>query len=348
MYNAEKLSKIPFFRDLDMSNVYEEIVDSLTKVILRKYIFRYIDHLIEMNIPFTLIMIDLDNFKLINDNYGHVIGDKVLVDVAARLMDYVGDRGVVGRYGGDEFLIVYLGKSTYDDTYEFVRNIYGENSVLRRTVFLNNINPMITGTIGAASFPKDDLSSQNLFNKVDKALYRGKMKGRNCFIVYVEEKHKDIDITKPIKIPMYDSYMNIHHLMSCGGALVTRMAYMTKYISELLSTNFVVTLNDKVIYTEIENTPVFSPKIYELLDEYGLYYNNNLFSIKKDSPEMYDFFMKHHILSVLLCAVKDDEGNNYGYLALYETKIERLWQEEDMALLIYISKLLNCYDNNNK
>ena len=69
MYNAEKLSKIPFFRDLDMSNVYEEIVDSLTKVISRKHTISYIENLIANKVPFAMGMIDLDNFKLINDNY---------------------------------------------------------------------------------------------------------------------------------------------------------------------------------------------------------------------------------------------------------------------------------------
>lgn len=344
MYNAEILSKIPFFRDLDMSDVYEEIVDSLTKVILRKYIFKYVEHLIEKNIPFTLIMIDLDNFKLINDNHGHTIGDRVLVDVAEKLMNYVGERGVVGRYGGDEFLIVYLGEGTYDDAYAFIMDLYGENKVLRRTIYLNNINPMVTGTTGAASFPKDASCFDELFTKVDKALYRGKMKGRNCFIVYVHEKHKDIDITRPIKIPMYHAYSKIHEIIAKKDTLVNRMKLLTEYIQEYLTTSFAVTINEKVIYSSYENTPVFSPKIYDLLDEYGLYYNNNLLCIKKDSKELYSFFMDNHILSVLLCAIKDDDNNIYGYLALYENKIERLWQEEDMTLLIYISKLLNNYN----
>lgn len=343
MYNEETLCKIPFFKNMHISNVYDEILDSLTKVIQRKHIFNYINYLIENKTTFSLIMIDLDNFKLINDNYGHSNGDKVLVKVAERLIDYVGERGIVGRFGGDEFIIVYLGEGTYKDTYDFVRNIYGECSVLRRTIHLDTISPMITATIGSATFPNDASNFDELFEKVDKALYRGKMKGRNCFIVYVHEKHMDIDISKPIRIPMYHAYTQIYSLLTAKLPLEERLKGVSDYIQDYLSTNFAAVLNNKVIYSPIENTPVFSDKIYDLLDIYGLYYNNSLYSIQRASKELYDFFIKNNILSVLLCAVKDINGNILGYLALYENKIERIWQGEDMALMIYISTLLNAY-----
>ena len=169
MYNEETLCKIPFFKNMNITNVYDEILDSLTKVVQRKHIFNYINYLIENNTIFSLIMLDLDNFKLINDNYGHSNGDKVLVEIADKLVEYVGDRGIVGRFGGDEFIIVYLGEGTYDDTYKFIHSIYGEESVLRRTIKLDSISPMITGTMGSASYPKDASNFDELFEKVDKA-----------------------------------------------------------------------------------------------------------------------------------------------------------------------------------
>ena len=343
MYNEETLCKIPFFKNMNITNVYDEILDSLTKVVQRKHIFNYINYLIENNTIFSLIMLDLDNFKLINDNYGHSNGDKVLVEIADKLVEYVGDRGIVGRFGGDEFIIVYLSEGTYDDTYKFIHSIYGEESVLRRTIKLDSISPMITGTMGSASYPKDASNFDELFEKVDKALYRGKMKGRNCFIVYVHEKHKDIDISKPIRIPMYHAYTQIYNIISSKLPLKERIIKLSEFINSYLSTNFQVTINNKVIYSPILNTPVFSNKIYDLLDVYGLYYNNSLYCIKRDSKELYDFFINNKILSVLLCAIKDENGNIYGYLAFYENKIERIWQEEDMSLMIYISNLLNAY-----
>ena len=84
----------------------ESTLDSLTKVLLRNYIVNYAKFLIKNNVPFSFQIIDLDNFKLINDNYGHAMGDAILVDFAKRLKDAVGDKGLVGRYGRDEFIII--------------------------------------------------------------------------------------------------------------------------------------------------------------------------------------------------------------------------------------------------
>lgn len=343
MYNKETLCKIPFFKNMCITNVYDEILDSLTKTIQRKHIFNYINHLIENKITFSLIMLDLDNFKLINDNYGHNNGDKVLAEVSEKLIEYVGEKGIVGRYGGDEFIVVYLGEGTYDDTYKFIKGMYGDNSVIRRTLYLDTISPMITATIGSATFPKDSSNFDDLFEKVDKALYRGKMKGRNCFIVYVHEKHKDIDISKTIRIPMYHVYTKIYKLITAPLPFSERLAQLSSFITNYLSTNFVITINDEILYSSIKNMPVYSHDIYKLFDEYGLYSNINFYNTYKDSKELYDFFIKNNILSMLLCAIKDVDGNIYGYLALYENKIERIWQEEDMALMIYVSTLLNAY-----
>ncbi|MBQ7305434.1 MAG: GGDEF domain-containing protein, partial [Clostridia bacterium] len=82
------------------------MVDSLTGLVSRKYMIGFIQHLIENGVPFTLALLDLDNFKFINDTYGHKIGDGVLAGLAGDLEKYLEDYGIAGRYGGDEFLII--------------------------------------------------------------------------------------------------------------------------------------------------------------------------------------------------------------------------------------------------
>ena len=81
-------------------------VDELTKVFKRDVIVSYVEKLISENIPFDISILDVDNFKYVNDGYGHLVGDKALIEIAKRIEELLGDQGVVGRYGGDEFIMV--------------------------------------------------------------------------------------------------------------------------------------------------------------------------------------------------------------------------------------------------
>ncbi|WZL81118.1 GGDEF domain-containing protein [Vallitaleaceae bacterium 9-2] len=91
---------------------YLTLHDELTTIYNRRYVFREIDKIRQSKETKVLIgMVDLDNFKRINDSYGHVMGDMLLKKAATTIRDIVGEQGVVGRYGGDEFIIIYRGCS---------------------------------------------------------------------------------------------------------------------------------------------------------------------------------------------------------------------------------------------
>ena len=106
MYSKEQLIKYPYFEKILQDRDISTVVDSLTGLISRSYIIGFIHNLIDNKIPFTLAMVDLDNFKYINDTQGHKIGDAVLSGFSSDLKRYLSDYGVAGRFGGDEFLIV--------------------------------------------------------------------------------------------------------------------------------------------------------------------------------------------------------------------------------------------------
>ena len=139
-------------------------------------------------------ILDIDNFKLVNDNYGHKVGDECLKSIASNLADYIGEDGLVGRFGGDEFVIIYFKDTEYDAVHEYIERLYDVGTIIRRRLCVDDVSFFVTATIGCASFPKDSTNYEDLFLKIDKALYRGKTKGRNCFIIYVESKHKDIEV----------------------------------------------------------------------------------------------------------------------------------------------------------
>lgn len=166
-------------------------IDELTKVYSRDVIFSYMTLLISKNQSFNVCILDIDNFKYVNDGYGHKVGDRALYEVSRRIEEIIGDKGVVGRYGGDEFILVVPGSIEYDDTWNNWHNLL-ECSKNLKSKDLNALN--MTVTMGSARFPKDSTNIDGLFELADKALYRGKMKGRNCFIIYLPEKHANINL----------------------------------------------------------------------------------------------------------------------------------------------------------
>ena len=188
MYTVEDLNKYNYFKDADLNYV----LDSLTGVISRQYILDFARMLVDSNTPFAMCMMDLDNFKYINDSYGHDAGDKCLSTVAENLRTFTGEDGLVGRFGGDEFIILYLKSNKYQDIHDFFAGLFGPDGAVRRSIYIDTVRVFITATVGSASFPLDADTYNDLFLKMDKALYRGKSKGRNCYIIYVHEKHKDI------------------------------------------------------------------------------------------------------------------------------------------------------------
>ena len=187
MTRKELLKSFPWFATQDLEHAF----DSLTEVFTRDILREYMHHLIDAKVPFSVFMADVDNFKYINDGYGHRAGDEVLTSIAKFLMDSLGGKGIVGRYGGDEFILVCENITDYDAVWEIGHKI---NMTIGNLKFANPDLPSITLTMGIARYPFDTTDYDEIWNLADKALYRGKMKGRNCFIIYLESKHKNLDL----------------------------------------------------------------------------------------------------------------------------------------------------------
>jgi hypothetical protein len=108
--------------------------------------------------------------------------------------------------------------------------MYESYCVLRKNVKLKNCSPFITGTIGSASYPEDAKNYNDLFSMSDKTLYRGKMKGRNCFIIYLPEKHADINLKT-----QRDRIINPSYLHTKAFYSLTRSENITTGIREIIN-----------------------------------------------------------------------------------------------------------------
>ena len=341
MYTKKSFDKYPMFKDIINRYGMVNFLDPLTKTILRGHMMTYVDKLIREKFPFSLIILDIDNFKQINDNYGHQIGDRILQETAKNIIEYVGDSGLVGRYGGDEFIIVDKDHTDYDSMHKFLTDLYMDVNVnvLRKDLKIDQMQIFITGTIGTANFPNDATDYDDLFNKADKALYRGKMKGRNCFIIYVHEKHKDIDISKLIKEPIQNIFHSLDLIFEKDSSLVHKLEEGIKYLKEKLKITdvFCFTKKGKLVSNKADKNVVNS--FDEIIDDIGFSAYNTIDEVYNDYDDL-DKFIDKYNLACLLIGKITFKNELYGYLLFADSSVQRIWQNEDIAILIFVMRLI--------
>lgn len=163
--------------------------DSLTGVYNKKIITEYAKKRIaeEKEKRIVIAILDVDHFKSVNDTFGHLYGDKVLARVGGRLKEIVGEDGVIGRIGGDEFMIVFNG---LDDD-QVLRGMLRAIRTQIKWEFAEDFeNLSITCSIGASIFPVNGRDYEDLFEKADCCLYIAKEKGRDRYVFFRDEMHR--------------------------------------------------------------------------------------------------------------------------------------------------------------
>ncbi|MBA2652734.1 MAG: diguanylate cyclase [Tatlockia sp.] len=162
------------------------IRDPLTGLYNRMYLSEFLERDLQRskreNAPVFIVMMDIDYFKKLNDNYGHDAGDMVLKDLGQLLQDNIRGSDIICRYGGEEFLLI-LYDTNFDIGHERVeklRILISQLEVSLRGTILDRI----TASFGLAIFPKDGTSVETLITAADRALYQSKKNGRNQVTVY--------------------------------------------------------------------------------------------------------------------------------------------------------------------
>ncbi|MFQ3542483.1 diguanylate cyclase [Halobacillus rhizosphaerae] len=151
------------------------ITDYLTKLHSRNYLDKCMDKYLEQDELGHFILIDIDNFKKVNDTYGHQVGDAVITQVAQSIKKIVGEQGLAARWGGEE-LAVYLPSLSIEKAYEMTDYIREEISVVT--------NPSVTVSCGISSWTAENRpESQRIVQQADDALYTAKGSGKNQIIM---------------------------------------------------------------------------------------------------------------------------------------------------------------------
>ncbi len=325
-------------------------VDNLTKLFMRDVIVQYMDNLTHNNIEFTFGILDIDNFKNINDNYGHLVGDTVLKKVANDLLEKVKDFGVVGRYGGDEFIFVFPKVQEYQDAWNAAFKIRKSTNDL---VIDGHADIKLSYTLGISRYPLDAKKLDDLFELADKALYRGKMKGRNCFIIYLAEKHANIDLKSKrdkINSPLYIHsriYEYIHDSKDLKAGIQNALNYLGSY---LMIDHLCIETEDELLYEYVH--PISKVKdgferigyenIGDMVSNSAIFYENTILTSKLiDSNKLLMKLKSMNIYSNALSEIRVNK-KTYGYLRADMVSVDtgRIWQIDDLLSIQFTAMLI--------
>jgi diguanylate cyclase len=168
-------------------------IDELTNLLSRKgFLEKFSDALGKAKantreVPLALALLDVDIFNKINTDFGHVTGDNLLVEVAKVIQENAGESALTGRYGGDEFVIVFPGEER-EQAFLKMEKIRQQLSQAAMTSKDGRTIQGIFISGGVAAFPMDGRTENELLRKADHALYRAKSNGRRQIRLAYEER----------------------------------------------------------------------------------------------------------------------------------------------------------------
>jgi diguanylate cyclase (GGDEF)-like protein len=167
-------------KTLELSHLaqHDFLTDLPNRVLLNDRIKQAIASAARYHKQLAVMFVDLDQFKKINDTYGHATGDKLLQSVAGRIVGCVRRSDTVSRQGGDEFIVLLSEVSHAEDSVFIARKILG---ALSTPYSIDQKHLCMSGSIGVSTFPDDGQDAETLIHKADTALYDAKKLGRNNY-----------------------------------------------------------------------------------------------------------------------------------------------------------------------
>ena len=176
---------------LERARLFQEVqelalTDPLTGLNNRRSLFEFgkieFSRAIRMNRSFCCMMLDLDHFKQINDNYGHLIGDLVLQEFAKRCKNSIREIDLIGRYGGEE-VVIFLPETDVETAKHVAERL--RKQVAKKPIRTTGCEINLTVSIGIAGKDRNTLDLDTLVARADQAMYIAKHKGRNCVTISV-------------------------------------------------------------------------------------------------------------------------------------------------------------------
>lgn len=174
---------------LKLQYMHQAFHDPLTDLANRSLFLYQVGHALARSArhqqPVTVMFLDLDNFKTVNDSLGHGAGDRLLVDAARRLASCVRDSDLISRLGGDEFAVLIEDSESIDDIHDIATRI---GVALRKPFHLGGKEVFVSASIGIARTSRGETSDE-LVRNADVAMYVAKTRGKGTYVLFEPEMH---------------------------------------------------------------------------------------------------------------------------------------------------------------
>ncbi len=314
----------------------------------------------------ALLILDLDNFKNVNDQYGHLFGDALITRMAQLLTNLFHSQDVVGRIGGDEFLVLVKGVT---DQHLLASQCRRLRDMLLQAFHSEVLDLQLSCSIGIALCPEHGSNYYELFSKADQALYLAKANGKNSFCFYQDnsvigymhstyattpiDSDRDPslirnDITYQIIQVLYladtfDSAINRILTMMGKRTNVSRVYIFENSEDDSYCTNTFEWCNDGIT-PEIQNLKHVSyetdiPNYQDNFNENGVFYCHDVHELPQAA---YDIVEPQGIQSMLQCIIRHN-GKFKGYIGFDECATQRFWTKEEIQVLTYFSEILSMF-----
>lgn len=336
----------------------DAMLDMLNKRAITEYAKRTMEN---PKCPTTyMVIFDLDNFKAVNDGYGHLAGDEVLVNVTEIIKQSVGKRGVIGRIGGDEIMIVTKGISSKEELRPILSAIRLNVERAYKGVF-GAVS--LTCSMGAAAYPDHGSSYTEVMKIADKMLYLAKDKGRNRYIIFTPEMHREYvrELSPAVKEEVADSpvqydrnrimlYMLENYLVlgSSSNEFAFTQVGNAYHLSEILavfgngSKGFQWTPEgfslDDGSFMQIEADDEF----FTGFNEDGVFVMDALYAVSERYPEMERKLVERDVQSAIFYQIKH-KGKPDGYIMFAKKGQRQKWSEYEILALSSIGKMFELY-----
>lgn len=315
----------------------------------------------------ALLMIDVDDFKSINDRLGHLFGDEFLKQFATTVKSVFRESDIVGRYGGDEFFV-------------FLNHANTSVAVSKGKAILEKVAQIkvpqighVRSSIGVSAVTPDNRDYRQLVKQADSALYQAKNRGKNCIILFdpdtmneatfrtmengeKETGHRTVTLSSN---PSSEAslIMRVFSALQSSSDIKTSINQMLALIGKHFDVSRAYIFEDSPdglycsntyewcsegVASEMDSLRNVSYKddlggvYHQSLNEDGLLYCHD---IKTLNPAIRDVLERQGIKSVLHCAIIED-GKFKGFVGFDECRANRFWTQEQTDALTYVSKVL--------
>lgn len=232
-----KMEDISSMKNAEKQLIEKAERDQLTKIYNKTTTKRLIRNYLRTDGRETFdafIIIDIDDFKQINDTLGHLFGDSVLIDLSQEMQDLFRSNDVVGRTGGDEFIVFLRGlkhKSHIEAKAKDICKIFD-------LLYAGEDGTKITGSLGISLYPQDGDTFDQLYRKADIALYASKRAGKSCYTFYNEEQEQEQPFSA---LPHVEQYRAGMDFLKPSSDIVTMLTNYAFEISEQSVTDETIT-----------------------------------------------------------------------------------------------------------